>query len=64
MRHHNIQTVGRAALEDYDQAFGARARLAAPMAARARKLGTAAVPTTASALLRRNTRRVMDIKCS
>src|SRR5271166_5874285 len=35
---------------------------AAPMAARARKVGTAAVPTTARALLRRKTRRVMDIK--
>src|SRR5271169_724134 len=32
------------------------------MAARARKVGTAAVPTTARALLRRKTRRVMDIK--
>src|SRR5579859_453640 len=33
----------------------------APNAARVRKLGTAAVPTTARALLRRNTRRVMDM---
>src|SRR5882762_789078 len=32
-----------------------------PQAARVRKLGMAAVPTTASALLRRNTRRVMDM---
>jgi hypothetical protein len=33
----------------------------APKAARVRKLGTAAVPTTASALLRRKMRRVMDM---
>src|SRR5258708_32044213 len=34
----------------------------APKAARVRKLGTAAVPTTASALLRRKMRRVMDMR--
>src|SRR5580704_19764005 len=34
----------------------------APKAARVRKLGTAAVPTTASVLLRRKMRRVMDIR--
>src|SRR5215469_4324530 len=33
-----------------------------PKAARVRKLGTAAVPTTARALLRMKTRRVMDIR--
>src|SRR5579872_5889342 len=33
----------------------------APNAARVRKLGTAAVPTTASALLRRKMRRVIDM---
>src|SRR5689334_1514309 len=36
----------------------------APNAARVRKLGIVAVPTTASALLRRKTRRVMDIETS
>src|SRR5215469_15267306 len=36
----------------------------APNAARVRKLGTAPVPTTARALLRRNTRRVIDINRS
>ncbi len=62
VRNHDVQAVGRAALKNYDQTLVAHAGSTAPNAARVRKLGTAAVPTTASALLRRNMRRVMDMK--
>ena len=62
VRHHDIQSISRAALENDDKRLLPAWVSAAPIAARARKLGTAAVPTTAIALLRRNTRRVIDIK--
>jgi hypothetical protein len=61
VRDDDVQSVGRAALEDDDQALGASAGSTAPNAARVRKLGTAAVPTTARALLRRKMRRVRDM---
>ena len=62
MRDHNIQSIGRAALEDDHQSLVSQRRLRPQNAARVRKAGIAAVPTTASAPLRRNTLRVMDIK--
>ena len=62
VRHDDVQSVRRAALEDHDQALGALPGSTAPKAARVRKLGIAVVPTTARALLRRNTRRVMDME--
>ena len=62
VRHNNVQTIGRAALKDHDQPFRrARPDQRRHSAARVRKLGKAAVPTAASALLRRKTRRVIDI---
>ncbi len=61
MRHDHVQAVGRAPLEDHHQPLGAGTRLSRVHAARARKHGIAVVPTTASALLRRKTRRVIDI---
>ena len=62
VRDHDIQTVGRASLKDDHQPLVAGTGLDGREAARVRKVGTAAVPTTASAPLRRNILRVMDIK--
>ena len=53
VRDDDVEAVGRAALEDYDQPLVAIPGSAAPKAARVRKPGTAAVPTTAIAPLRR-----------
>src|SRR5882762_7955758 len=58
--HNDVEAVGCAALEDYYQTPGS----AAPKAARVRKLGSAVVPTTASAPLRRKMRLVIGMGTS
>ena len=57
VRHHDIQTVGRASLEDDHQPLVARARSDGRKGRAREKAGIAAVPTTARAPLRRKTRR-------
>jgi len=59
VRHNNVESVGGSALErSRPDASGEPPGSAAPKAARVRKLGSAVVPTTASAPLRRKMRRV------
>ena len=63
MRHHDIEAVGRAPLEDdYKTFFFGPGSICAENAARVKKVGIAAVPTTARAPLRRKIRLVMDIE--
>ena len=65
MRHNDVQAVGGAALEEYDQALlPLEQRVSAAYTARVRKLGTTLVPTMASAPFFRKTLRVMDMVVS
>ncbi len=61
VRHNDIQTIGSSALKNNHQPLGARARSSCAKSGARQKARQAAVPTTASAPLRINTRRVTDI---
>jgi hypothetical protein len=62
VRHNDVEAVGRSALKDHDQPLVANAGIGRAKGGARQKLGSAVVPTTASAPLRRKMRRVMDIK--
>jgi len=65
VRHNNVESVGGSALKDHDQTLRANAGIGRAKGGARQETGSAVVPTTASAPLRRKMRRVMDIKhCS